>query len=229
MVTKAAAKARADKVAPDDTSSGITEALKGDRRSLRSRKMMREAIAELITEQGFGNFTVIDLMQKADLNRSTFYAHYSDLDDLLNQLKQEVIDDLNNIKPQIIEVSLKDILAFELTGKPPNVTIVLFDTLREHGNLLRVLLSANGDAQFQAVLRDEVCTDLIRSVLHEKYTKNSNTLVDYYISYYASALFGLIQHWLEGGMPEDSKTMSRIMLSIMFLKPGDSIKLKGVK
>jgi AcrR family transcriptional regulator len=189
--------------------------------------MMREAIAVLISERGLGNFTVGDLMDKADLNRSTFYGHYSDLDALLSTLKQEIIDDLEAIKPQILAVSIKEIVAFERTGQPPSVTVELFDTLREHGKLLQVLLSPHGDAQFQAQLRDVVCTDFIRSVLHKKYTQEPSPLVEYYIAYYASALLGLIQRWLDNGMTENSEAIGRLMLSIMFLKPGDPIRLKG--
>jgi AcrR family transcriptional regulator len=203
------------------------EAVSADRRSLRSRRMMREAMATLIAERGLGNFTVGDLMDRADLNRSTFYGHYSDLDCLLLQLKQEVICDIEAIKPEILAISLVEMLAFEHSGRPPAVTIRLFDVLREHGNLLRVLLSPQGDAGFQAQLRDEVCADLIRSVLHAKYTERPSRLVEYYISYYASALLGLMQRWLTDGMAEASLSMGRIMLSIMFLKPGYTIKLKG--
>jgi hypothetical protein len=64
-------------------------------------------------------------------------------------------------------------------------------------------------------------------VLHEKYTKTANQLVNYYVSYYSSALFGLMQSWFEGGMIEDSPTIAHIMLSVMFLKPGDPIRLVG--
>ena len=204
-----------------------TEATSADRRSLRSRRMMREALASLIAERGLGNFTVGDLMERADLNRSTFYGHYSDLDELLLKLKQEVIADIEAVKPEILAITLRQVMAFERSGQPPEVTIRLFDILREHGNLLRVLLGPQGDAGFQAQLRDEVCADLIRSVLHAKYTEQPSLLVEYYISYYSSALLGLMQRWLAGGMAEDSYSMGRIMLSIMFLRPGDPIRLKG--
>jgi len=200
-----------------------------DRRSLRSRRMMHLAATELIDELGLNGFTVSDLMERADLNRSTFYGHYSDLDDLIQQLKVEIVEDLSTLKPGIVAVSIKDILAYELTGKPPAVTSLLFDILREHGRLLRGLLCQNGDAEFQAVLRDEVCANLIRSILHKKYTQKPSALVEYYIRYYSSALLGIIQLWLENGMVENSNQMARIMLSIMFLKPGDPIKLKGEK
>jgi len=206
-----------------------TEPITQDRRSLRSRKMMREAFSTLVTERGLGGFTVGDLMERADLNRSTFYAHYSDLDTLLQNFEQEISDELEALKPRLLAVTLREMLAFERSGQPPKVTIELFEMLREHGSLLRVLLSPQGDAHFQAQLRDVVCVDMIRSVLHDKYTKDENALVDYYVSYYSAALLGLIQHWLANGMQEDSHQMARIMLSIMFLKPGDPIRLKGEK
>jgi len=198
-----------------------------DRRSLRSRRMMREAMAGLVSERGLGNFTVSELMERADLNRSTFYGHYTDLESLLAQLEQEVIDDIDSLRPQILAIPLAEVVAFETTGRPLEVTVRLFDALREHGSLLAALLGERGDAGFQARLRDEVCADLIRSVLHAKYTDRPSPLVEYYISYYASALLGLMQRWLALGMPESSREMGRIMLSVMFLKPGDPIRLKG--
>ena len=213
----------------DEADQTTSDSTSTDRRSLRSKKMMRQAVADLISERGLGNFTVSDLTDKADLNRSTFYGHYSDLDNMILQLKQEIVDDLSNLRPLIVSLSFQDVLAFELAGEPPAVTILLFDILREHGQLLCGLLCANGDAQFQAELRDEVCADLIRTILDKKYTQNPSALVEYYIRYYSSALLGLIQRWLETGMIEDSQQMARVMLSIMFLRPGDSIKLKGEK
>jgi len=200
-----------------------------DRRILRSRRMIRDAYAQLVEERGLNSFTVSDLMDRADLNRSTFYSHFADLNSLLMHFEQEIIDELTAIKPRILAVSLDELLAFSLTGQPPTVTIYVFDTLREHGSLLRVLLGEHGDIGFHTQLRDTVCTDLVRSVLAEKYTKSPSALVEYYIAYYASALLGLIQRWLKEGMIEDSETIARIMLSVMFLKPGDSILLLGEK
>jgi AcrR family transcriptional regulator len=198
-----------------------------DRRSLRSKRLLREAFAQLIAERGLDGFSVGDLTARADINRGTFYAHYRDMTDLLNIFEEEIIDSLTGLKPRIQAVTLKELYAFSRKGTPPQVTIDLFDLLKEHGSLLRVLLSPAGDAAFQARLRDRLCTDLIRSVLHDKYTRDPKPLTEYYVAYYASAMLGLIQHWLERDMSETSEQMARIMLSIMLLKPGDPIELKG--
>ena len=198
-----------------------------DRRSLRTKRMLKEAFAQLLEERGLDGFSVGDLAERADINRATFYSHYKDMDDLLRFFEEEIITDVLSLKPNIQAVSLKELLDFNIRGVPPRVTVKIFDQLREHGSLLRVLLSSKGDADFQAHLRDHLCSDLVRSVLHRKYTENTTPLTEYYISYYASAMLGLIQHWLDRGMPESSEEMARIMLSIMMLKPGDPIELKG--
>jgi AcrR family transcriptional regulator len=191
--------------------------------------MLRQAYTALIEERGLDGFSIGDLTERADLNRGTFYAHYKDMDDLHRSFEQEIIDSLANLKPRLQAVPLTELVAFSRKGVPPRVCIEIFDVLHDHAPLLRLLLSPRGDAAFQARLRDQLCTDLVRSVLHEKYTRNPEPLTEYYIAYYASALVGLIWHWLKRDTPESSDEMAGIMLSIMFLKPGDPIELKGAR
>jgi AcrR family transcriptional regulator len=189
--------------------------------------MLREAFAALAEERGLDGFSVSELADRADVNRSTFYAHFDDIPDLLGCLETEIVDSLASLRPQLAHVSLTEYVGFATRGKLPQVAIDLFGRLREQGPLLRVLLSPRGDAAFAARLRDQLCTDLIRSVLHEKYTKDPTPFVEFYIAYYAAALLGLINHWLEGGMQQSDEEMARTMLSIMFLRPGDPIKMRG--
>ena len=200
-----------------------------DRRSIRTKRLLREAFAELLEERGFDGFSVGDLAERADINRATFYAHYRDMGDMLAVFEEEILSSLLSLKPKIQAVSLAELFEFTQTGTPPHVTIEVFDLLREHGSLLRVLLSPKGDAVFHAHMRDRLCSDLVRSVLNSKYTENPSALTEYYISYYASATVGLIHHWLDRGMIESSQEMARIMLSIMMLKPGEPIEFKGVR
>jgi len=54
-----------------------------DRRVRKTRQLLREALMELTLERGYDHVTVQDILEKADVGRSTFYAHYRDKDDLL--------------------------------------------------------------------------------------------------------------------------------------------------
>ena len=54
-----------------------------DRRVGKTRKALKEALTDLILEKGYESVTVQDVIDRADVGRSTFYAHFVDKDDLL--------------------------------------------------------------------------------------------------------------------------------------------------
>jgi AcrR family transcriptional regulator len=54
-----------------------------DRRVSRTRRALKEALTDLILEKGYEAVTVQDVIDRADVGRSTFYAHFIDKDDLL--------------------------------------------------------------------------------------------------------------------------------------------------
>ena len=54
-----------------------------DRRVNRTRRALKEALTDLILEKGYEGVTVQDVIDRADVGRSTFYAHFVDKDDLL--------------------------------------------------------------------------------------------------------------------------------------------------
>jgi AcrR family transcriptional regulator len=54
-----------------------------DRRVLRTGRMLREALIDLIGERGWDNLSVQDVCDRADVGRSTFYTHFGDMEELL--------------------------------------------------------------------------------------------------------------------------------------------------
>ena len=63
-----------------------------DRRVRRSRERLRRALIELVMEQPFDAIRITDILERADVGRATFYAHYRDKDDLLFSMFGEMID-----------------------------------------------------------------------------------------------------------------------------------------
>ena len=62
------------------------------RSAVRSRKMIRQAFFELLKEKNFEKITVTDVVKKADVNRSTFYAHYPDVMGVVEEIQMEILD-----------------------------------------------------------------------------------------------------------------------------------------
>jgi AcrR family transcriptional regulator len=72
---------------------------KHDRRSQRTRHLLSAAMVELIREKDYGTITVSDIIERANVGRSTFYAHYRDKDDLFVGELDRVIELLSQQIP----------------------------------------------------------------------------------------------------------------------------------
>ena len=196
-----------------------------DRRIVRSKRALKTALIELMEERGFESFTVNDLCVRADLNRGTFYNHFSDKYDLLLSLEEDIIRNLDRFRYEIQKISLFDLMRIRITKKPFPFLIDLFDYLREEGDFLHAVLGPGGDVRFAPRMREAICNDLIKSILHERYRNDPSPFVGYYIAFYASAYFGIISRWINTGMKESSEEMSKIAVRLLFIQAGEAIEL----
>ncbi len=196
-----------------------------DRRIMRSKRALRDALIVLMEERGLDSFTVNDLCARADLNRGTFYNHFHDKDDLLATFEDEILAELAHLQGKMSSLTVAQILMSTARQRPLSFLVELFDYLREQGNFLHAVLGPGGDVRFGPRLRDAVCTNLIQTILHERYRDDPSPFVGYYVAFFASAYLGVILRWIETGMKESSEEMALIAMRLFFIKPGESIKL----
>ncbi len=196
-----------------------------DRRITRSKRALRGALIALIEERGLDAITVNDLCERADLNRGTFYNHFHDKENLLTALENEVLAEVALLQARMQSVTLGDMLAFRVAGRPVPVLVDLFEYLRGESDFLRAVLGSGGDVRFGPRLREAVCENLVQNILHEKYRTNPTPFVCYYVAFYASAYLGIIARWVENGCPETPKEMARIAMRLLFITPGEPIEL----
>jgi len=76
---------------------------KADRRSERTRQLLNAALIELMLEQRYDEITVQNIIDRANIGRSTFYAHYLDKEDLLMSGFTSVLDTLSQHQRQLDE------------------------------------------------------------------------------------------------------------------------------
>lgn len=196
-----------------------------DRRITRSKRALRGALIALIEERGLDAITVNDLCERADLNRGTFYNHFHDKENLLTALENEVLAEVALLQARMQSVTLGDMLAFRVAGRPVSVLVDLFEYLRGESDFLRAVLGSGGDVRFGPRLREAVCENLVQNILHEKYRTNPTPFVCYYVAFYASAYLGIIARWVENGCPETPEEMARIAMRLLFITPGEPIEL----
>lgn len=196
-----------------------------DKRIAKSREALRCAFISLMEEHGFDAITIHDLCTTAGINRTTFYNHFKDKDQLLSYFEQDVLKRLEAFQPRIASLSVAELFACSLTKRPPHALIDLFALLGSEGDLLHALLGDGGDPAFSRALNEVVCVNIVRSVLHKKYREHPSVFVEYYISFYATAYLGVITRWILTGRHESAEEMARICMRLLFIRPGESIRL----
>ncbi|MGG0120683.1 TetR/AcrR family transcriptional regulator [Bacillus paranthracis] len=159
---------------------------KEDPRTLRSREMFKNAVYSLLQEEStISNLTVQKIANKAGLNRTTFYLHYQDIQDLLMQLTDEISNELSNKITALIHVS-------DLSEKQQLTQ--LLDYLYTHRNYLSILFNMN---HFEEQLF------LLIKRLVETRRNNSETKLpaDYVaIEIKTASLVGIIMWWIRNGL-----------------------------
>jgi len=77
------------------------------RSAIRSRKLINDALADLLQEKPLDKITVTDVVNRAGINRGTFYAHYADIPDVINHLIQNTFSKIREAltsQPKMMQI-----------------------------------------------------------------------------------------------------------------------------
>lgn len=200
----------------------VATATKQDRRSLRSQQLLRDALAaELNAGEDLGQITVAALADRAGLTRRTFYTHYRDIPDFVEQIEADLLADIRALIRNVSATSLAELYAKIDDLEPAPGAVELLAYLKEHQDLIGALLGAGGDPAFIKKLTDLVRSEISGRMKTGIFPAVLGTFFDYYLSYVVSAEVGVVQRWFETGLAESPETMARVMTVIAFVRPGD--------
>lgn len=176
----------------------MVKELKMDRKTRYTRMVLQDSLIELMKEKPISKITIKELCEKADINRTTFYAHYTDQYDLLRKIEDEV---LLWVKEAIITLIGK-------TDKSGTIEVLegICQYFVENSRHLQVLMSEQGDIDFQKELFTliyEQCGMSSSSAANTGLGLNEDGFI-----FVVNGSVGLIQHWLKNGFTKSAKEMA---------------------
>lgn len=174
---------------------------KEDRRVRRTKKLLTQALTELMQQKQVKEITVTELTDLADMNRGTFYLYYKDIFDMLEHIEDNMFQALNEIlerheKENVVQETepiLRDILGF----------------IEENQEMVRVLLSPHGDMNFLHRLNDvlrEKCLQFVRRVAPNE----GEASFDYQYSFVIFGTAGLIRAWVNRNCAESTAEIAQM-------------------
>jgi AcrR family transcriptional regulator len=168
---------------------GAMEAGTTDRRVRRTRELLRGALLSLIQEKGYDRITVQDIIDRADVGRSTFYAHYRDKDELLRSGFEDIHAAL---------VAEMDASAASAKGAFLQPMIVLFEHVGRHRHLWSSLTRKGGADLITRIVRtsaDELVRAHFRVQLPD--LDPGTARYEFAAAFVVGALMGVLVSWLD--------------------------------
>ena len=199
-----------------------------DRRVQKTRKLLQDALIELVAEKGYESVSIREILDEANVGRSTFYAHFQDKEQLLHS----ILDRLN----ELFEQHKKRVLdAAKNVGGVDNVdpthsrspTFSLFQFVGQNHRFFKAMLGNRGYGIFAKPVYDYVFAH-VHSLFtrplhdnaldhmhepfkilkpHEKYGSLESEIAAHY---FVSALMGILVWWVEKDMPCTAEEIDRL-------------------
>ncbi|WP_336787570.1 TetR/AcrR family transcriptional regulator [Paenibacillus sp. MMO-177] len=193
-----------------------------DRRKAKTKQQIYDSLMALIAEKGLEHVTVTDITSHADLNRGTFYLHYRDVPDILQQLKDHVF---KSIEQLVIKLDFRKAMEYGERREIYPLSVQIFEEFAKHADFLKVMFGPKGDLSYAIQFRT-LMTRHIYEKINIPEAADLNIRRDYVVAYMTSAHFGMLMHWIECDLDQTPQQMAKIMMNIVNYGPLVSFGLK---
>jgi len=199
------------------------EAPKTDRRILRSKKALRDALVELIQEKGYDTVSVEEITQRANVGRATFYLHYKDKEELLLEefieMAKDRVQALSEIPISVWE-ERDNPVEFFAENQPMMPLQKVFEHAAENAGLYRVLLRGESAPRIADRIRGIIATSIneIAEATRQKepIPVKLQVPIDLLAAYFSGALLSSLTWWLNEEQPASPSEMTRMFQSLFF-------------
>ena len=208
-----------------------------DRRVQKTRKLLQDALIELVSEKSYESVSIREILERANVGRSTFYAHFQDKDQLLHS----ILDRLDELFEQHEKLFLDanknldnaDIMNLAREFSP---TLSLFQFVGQNHRFFKAMLGNRGYGIFAKPVYDYVFAHvhgiftkpihgnalaplhepfkILES--HEKYGSLESEIAAHY---FVSALMGILVWWVEKDMPCTAEEIDRLFRQLAMPGP----------
>lgn len=181
-----------------------------DKRMKRTKSIFHETLLLLLQEKEFSSISISEIVRTADVNRSTFYFHYEQKEDLLEEM-------VNTTLEKMIVAFRKPHISYQVMNITEISTIPLFEHFTENKVFYKTMLSSRVPIHLQDRMIDVMENHYQLDI--DFYLPQLREDIDYqlFISYRVHGLIGFIVNWIKHDFKYPLEFMSEQLVKIVTL------------
>ena len=179
---------------------------KENRSIQRTQALLKDGLTALMKQKPIQKISVKELTDSVNLNRGTFYLHYKDIYDLMEQIESDMLEQFQEIN--------QTHKAADMHGTPYPLLVDLFHFLKKNAEFGRILLIENREQTFvdklKSILRERCLTDWA-----QMFETSNPELYSFYSAYILSGCIGVIETWLRNGTTQSPEELAQYTENII--------------
>lgn len=178
-----------------------------DRRTRKTKKAIRHAFAELLSQKDINDITIRDIADLADINRKTFYNYYSGIYQIVDEIENEIVSTYEKVLGEVdIKRDLKNpYRIFE------RLTSIINTDLDFYGYLLSMRENVSLVSKIVTMLKAKT-----KEALHPQ-IEIDETTADIVLDYAISGMIAVYQQWFNSDRRQSIEEISST-ISILFFQ-----------
>lgn len=181
-----------------------------DRRQRKSRAAIFSAFNRLLEKEAYSSITVQEIIDEADVGRTTFYAHFPTKDDLLKALSNEILD---HVFSDSLDKESSHDFSQSVDEYEPVITHILYHIRDNSMNITRILTS-DSSSIFMRHFKERFSSYLENRIAREGIPIPKS----YAIDMLSSGLVSTIEWWIFHELKDDPEKVASYYLQIFSLK-----------
>lgn len=178
---------------------------KVDRRVIKTRRQLKKGLAALMKEKSVNQITVKELVEEVDINRSTFYLHFKDIQDLLREIEENMEAQIKRAIEEHPIVSGNENAFYFIED--------MFRVLDEEREISKALIGPNGDMVFIHRI-ERIIKENSRGTLEKMFPGKKEDL-KYFYAFCLSGCLGLVKVWLNEGEEKSPEEMAQMTFNMI--------------
>lgn len=177
---------------------------KDDRRVKYTKMVLKDSFITLLEKKDISKISIKELCEDADINRATFYAHYNNQYDFMNQIQNELLENVEKHLSAFVQND-QPIALVDMVGQ-------IFEYIKENARICKLLLSERGDLNFQKRVFMLVYENIINNIIRDGTISKEDA--EYVHAFTLTGCIGVIQKWLNDGMKKSPRFMAETIIKL---------------